>query len=206
MALGLSLAFASAGCGSGGRSSTGATIPASPPTTTAPATSPGATTNGAAALQAEAASAAAGDIPDNQIFLTFHNHRAGYLMKYPEGWAQRGSGGSVTFRDKNNVVRAVVSKGPAWTRASVQSDVRALQGARVQSPPQAITLSGRPAFKVVYRTVSAPNPVTGKRVTLSVDRYYVWKQGRRAVLDLGCPVGVDNVDAYRLISESFRWS
>jgi hypothetical protein len=26
------------------------------------------------------------------------------------------------------------------------------------------------------------------------------------VLDLGCPVGVDNVDAYRLISESFRWS
>jgi hypothetical protein len=54
--------------------------------------------------------------------------------------------------------------------------------------------------------VSAPNPVTGKRVTLSVDRYYVRKQGRRAVLDLGAPVGVDNVDAYRLISESFRWS
>ena len=88
----------------------------------------------------------------------------------------------------------------------MQADLRALQGARVQSSPQAITLSGRTAFKVVYRTVSAPNPVTGKRVTLSVDRYYVWKQGRRAVLDLGCPVGVDNVDAYRLISESFRWS
>ena len=206
MVLGLSLAFASAGCGSGGRSSTGATIPASSPTTTAAATSPGATTNGAAALRAEAASAAAGDIPDNQIFLTFHNHRAGYSMKYPEGWAQRGSGGSVTFRDKNNVIRAVVANGPAWTRAGVQSDIRALKGAQLRGTPQAITLSGRPAFKVVYRTVSAPNPVTGKRVTLSVDRYYVWKQGRRAVLDLGCPVGVDNVDAYRLISESFRWS
>src|SRR6266516_3934612 len=205
MAFGLSLAVASAGCGSGGRSSTGATFPTSPPTTTAAATSPGATTNGAAALQAEAASAAAGDIPDNQIFLTFHNHRAGYLMKYPEGWAQRGAGASVTFRDKNNVIRAVVSEGPAWTRASVQSDVRALKGAQLRGTPQAITLSGRPAFKVVYRTVSAPNPVTGKRVTLSVDRYYVWKQGRRAVLDLGCPLGVDNVDAYRLISESFRW-
>ena len=205
MVLGLSLAFASAGCGSGGRSSTGETIPASPPTTTAAATSPGAT-SGAAALQAEAASAAAGDIPDNQIFLTLHNPSVGYSMKYPEGWAQRGSGGSVTFRDKNNVIRAVVSKGPAWTRASVQSDVRALRGAQLRGAPQAITLSGRPAFKVVYRTVSAPNPVTGKRVTLSVDRYYVWKQGRRAVLDLGCPVGVDNVDAYRLISESFRWS
>jgi hypothetical protein len=206
MVLGLILAFASAGCGSGGRSSTGATIPASQPTTTAAATRPGATTNGAAALQAEAASAAAGDIPDNQIFLTFHNHRAGYLMKYPEGWAQRGSGDSVSFRDKNNVIRAVVSQGPAWTRASVQSDVRALKGTKLRSTPQAITLSGRPAFKVVYRTVSAPSPVTGKRVTLSVDRYYVSKQGRRAVLDLGAPVGVDNVDAYRMISESFRWS
>jgi hypothetical protein len=127
-------------------------------------------------------------------------------MKYPEGWAQQGSGDSVSFRDKNNIIRAVVSAGSAWTRASVQADVRALKGARAHGAPQAITLSGRPAFKVVYRTVSAPNPVTGKRVTLTVDRYYLWKPGRHAVLDLGSPVGVDNVDAYRLISESFRWS
>src|SRR5436305_11175949 len=142
MVLGLSLAVASAGCGSGGRSSTGSTIPASPPTTTAPATSSGARTDGAAPLQAEAGSAAAGDIPDNQIFLTFHNNRAGYLMKYPEGWAQRGSGAGVTFRDKNNVIRAVVSEGPPWTRASVQSDVRALKGAQLRRTPQAITLTG----------------------------------------------------------------
>src|SRR5947209_13219171 len=97
---------------------------------------------GPAALQGEAASAAAGDIPDNQIFLTFHNRRAGYSMKYPEGWAQRGSGGNVTFRDKNNVIRAVVSKGPAWTRASVQSEVRALKGMQLRGTPQAVTLSG----------------------------------------------------------------
>ncbi len=127
-------------------------------------------------------------------------------MKYPEGWAQQGSAANVTFRDKNNVIRAVVAKGRAWTRASVTADARALTGARVQGAPQAITLAGRPAFKVVYKTVSAPNPVTGKRVTLSVDQYYLWKQGRRAVLDLGCPLGVDNVDAYRVISQSFRWS
>ncbi len=194
-----------AGCGSGGRSVAPPTTTVAPATTTAPATV-ATTTSGAGALQAEANATAAGDIPDNQVFLVFRDARAGYSMKYPEGWAQQGSRGSVSFRDKNNVIRAVVSAGAAWTRASVQADLRALQGARVQSSPQAITLSGRPAFKVVYRTVSAPNPVTGKRVTLSVDRYYVWKQGRRAVLDLGCPVGVDNVDAYRLISESFRWS
>jgi hypothetical protein len=183
-----------------------ATTPTSPPTTTAATTSPGTTTNGAAALQAEAASAAAGDIPDNQIFLTFRNPRARYSLKYPEGWAQQGSGGSVTFHDKNNIIRAVVTTGPVWTRATVQSDAHALKGAQMRGAPQAISLSGRPAFKVVYRTVSAPNPVTGKRVTLSVDRYYLWRRGHRAVLDLGAPVGVDNVDAYRLISESFRWS
>src|SRR5581483_2906971 len=130
------------------------------------------TTSGAGALQAEANATSAGDIPDNQVFLLFRDGRAGYSMKYPEGWTQQGSGNNVSFRDKNNVIRAVVSAGAAWRRANVQADLRALHGAQVQSSPQAITLSGRPAFKVVYRTVSAPNPVTGKRVTLSVDRYY----------------------------------
>jgi hypothetical protein len=191
MVLGLSLVLAGAGCGSSTQSS-------SPATTT--------TSTGPGALQGEAASAAAGDIPDNQVYLAFHNASAHYSMKYPEGWAQQGSGGTVTFRDKNNIVRAVVTAGPAWTAASVQSDANALKGAHLQGAPQAISLSGRPAFKVVYRTVSAPNPVTGKRLTLTVDRYYVSAQGRRAVLDLGCPLGVDNVDAYRLISESFGWS
>ena len=68
------------------------------------------------------------------------------------------------------------------------------------------TISGRPAFKIVYSTESAPNAVTGKQVKLVVDRYYLWKGGRRAVVDLGTPQGVDNVDAYRLMIESFRWS
>ena len=65
--------------------------------------------------------------------------------------------------------------------------------------------TGRPTFKVVYSTESSPNEVTGKRVTLVVDRYYLWTAGRRAVVDLGTPQGVDNVDAYRLMIESFRW-
>ncbi|HEY4411610.1 MAG TPA: PsbP-related protein, partial [Gaiellaceae bacterium] len=183
--LGAAVVIAAAGCGSGGKHAT------PPPTTkTTATTTTAATTSGAGALQAEANATAAGDIPDNQVFLVFHDARAGYSMKYPEGWAQQGAADSVVFRDKNNAIRAVVSAGAPWTRAEVQADVRALKGAHVQGSPQAITLSGRPAFKVVYRTVSAPSPVTGKRVTLTVDRYYVSKQGRRAVLDLGSPVGV----------------
>jgi hypothetical protein len=171
------------------------------PTTHATTTSPAG--SGPGALQAEANSAAAGDIPDNQVFLVFSNRIGGYSMKYPEGWAQLGSGARVTFRDKNNIVRVVVARGAAPTAASVRTG---LKGARFQGRPQRMTISGRPAFKVVYSTVSAPNAVTGKRVRLVVDRYYLWRGGRRAVVDLGTPRGVDNVDAYRMMIESFRWS
>jgi len=186
----------------------GASHQAQPPATSTSgggATTPSTSTGGPGALQAEANATAAGDIPDNQVFLVFRNGAAGYSMKYPEGWAQRGSGKRVTFRDKNNIVRIVLSSGAAPTKASVQADVGGLTGASAQSGPQLMTLTHAKAFKVVYSTESAPNAVTGKRVKLVVDRYYVWKPGRLAVVDLGTPEGVDNVDAYRLMIESFRW-
>ena len=71
--------------------------------------------------------------------------------------------------------------------------------------PRQLTIAGTPALALVYATQSAPNPVTGKRVTLVVDRYYLAHRGKLAVVDLGTPEGVDNVDAYRLMIESFRW-
>jgi hypothetical protein len=174
-------------------------------TTTAPRHTPTQpTTPSPSALQAEANSAAAGDIPDNQVFLVFHDSAGGYSMKYPEGWAQQGSGRRVTFRDKNNIVRVVIAAS-APTAAAVRRQLAKLGGARLQSGPQRLTLAGRPALKVAYRTVSRPNAVTGKRVTLTVDRYYLSHAGAEAIVDLGTPVGVDNVDAYRLMIESFRW-
>jgi hypothetical protein len=189
------VAVAAGGCGS-------STHTAAQSTSTA-ATS--ANPSGPGALQAEANSAAAGDIPDNQVFLVFRNDHAGYSMKYPEGWAQRGSGRSVVFRDKNNIARIVVATGPALSKASVARELRRQKGVRVIAAPQAISGSGKPLLKAVYSTESTPNSVTGKRVTLVVDRYYLWNGGRRAIVDLGTPQGVDNVDAYRLMIESFRW-
>ena len=125
-------------------------------------------------------------------------------MKTPEGWTQSGSGKNVTFRDKNNIVRVVVAQGPAPTVASVGQELASLKGARVESPPAALKIGGLPAVKAVYSTTSAPNPVTGKSVKLIVDRYELGRGGKRATVDLGTPVGVDNVDAYRLMIESFR--
>src|SRR5262245_29457196 len=88
----IALSAGLAGCG-GSKSS------APPPTATGAHPPPPTTTSGSGpgALQAEATSAAAGDIPDNQVFLLFRNGGAHYAMKYPEGWAQKGSGGTVTF-------------------------------------------------------------------------------------------------------------
>jgi hypothetical protein len=193
-----------AGCG--GSSKSGAPIASStspktaPPAATRPSSSPS-----ASALQAEATSAATGDIPDNQVFIRFHDAVAAYSMKYPEGWAQQGRGARVTFRDKNNIVRIVVTAGAPSTAASVRADLRRLAGAHVQTGPRPLTISGARAFKVIYTTASAPNAVTGKRVTLRVDRYYLSHARKEAIVDLGTPVGVDNVDAYRLMIESFRW-
>ncbi len=148
---------------------------------------------------------ATGDIPDNQVFITFRNATGRYSLKYPEGWAQRGAGKTVTFRDKNNIVRVVVTAGalPSTTRA--RRDITRLHGAALRRGPRRVTIGGAPSLALVYSTQSAPNAVTGKRVTLVVDRYYLGHAGKVAIVDLGTPEGVDNVDAYRLMIESFRW-
>ena len=202
----VSLAAVVAGCG--GSTHKAATLPATQAATAQSTTTPRPSTTTASApgaLQAEANAAAAGDIPDNQVFLVFRNARTGYSMKYPEGWAQRGAGATVVFRDKNNIVRVDVSGGGVPTAAAIEQELRRLKGAHMVSAPQPTQLSGGRGYKVVYSTESAPNAVTGKRVTLIVDRYYLAHGGRRAVVDLGTPKGVDNVDAYRLMIESFRW-
>ncbi len=126
-------------------------------------------------------------------------------MKYPEGWAQKGSGSIATFRDKNNIVRVVIVSAPAPTVAGVRREIAKLPGAQVRSRPQPITVSGARVIKVVYATEGAQNPVTSKRVILVVDRYYLSHAGKEAIVDLGTPEGVDNVDAYRMMIESFRW-
>ena len=211
----LSVAAFAAGCGGGStdtasQTATQTTTPQPPPAATGASgkatAGPGSQSPGA--LTGEAQQAAAGDIPDNQLFLTFTDPAAGYSLKYPEGWAQRGTGARVTFQDKNNLVRITVSKGAGVSAGAAAAEMARL---RSQTPslrfeaPTELTVSGKPVVKVVYSTQSAPNPVTGKRVTLVVGRYYVPGAGKHAVVDLGTPQGVDNVDAYRMMIQSFRW-
>jgi len=200
----LALCLLFAACG--GSKTAAPTTSAAAPTT--PASTATTTAQPPNALQGEAQAAATGDIPDNQVYVVFSNTRAGYSIKYPEGWAQSGSGNRVTIYDKNNLVRTVVQPGGEPALAEVSAELRALKATTPSlrfQPPQRVRISGRPAIKVVYITESAPNPVTNKRVELTVDRYYLAQGGKRAIIDLGTPVGVDNVDGYRLMVQSFRW-
>jgi hypothetical protein len=190
------LVLAAAGCG-GGSKHAGASGGSAP--------SGG---GGPGALAADAKSAATGDIPDNQVFLTFRDPSAGYAIKYPEGWTRQGAARSVTFRDKNNLIRVVVAPGGPVSPAQAQADLAAL---RRQTPslragaPTTVALPGGSAIKLSYTTQGAQDPVTGKSVTLVVDRYVLARGGRRATIDLGTAKGVDNVDAYKLIARSFKW-
>jgi hypothetical protein len=161
------------------------------------------------AASAEAASAAQGDIPDNQVFLRYKNPGAGYSIKYPEGWAQNGSGNLVTFSDKGNSVQIAVTSGAAPTVASVTAELKkeaAKDPTLKPGTPQQMKVGPNQAVHVVYHVQGPADPVTGKKPTLMVDRYVLGNKGKVATVDQSSPVGVDNVDAYRLIIESFQWS
>ncbi len=185
-----------AGCGASGSSAGPATHGA------------GVTGRSPRPLSAEAQSAATGDIPDNQTFLRFRDAAGGYSMLYPEGWARRGPGPYVTFRDKDNLVRVLVARGPAPSLRAVAAELRR-EGVRDRTlragRARTVSLPAGPATKVTYSTLGAPNAVTGKRVELVVDRFVLARGGRVATVDLGTPKGVDNVDAYRMMIRSFRW-
>jgi hypothetical protein len=142
------------------------------------------------------------------VYLVFVNRSAGYSIKYPEGWTQSGSGNDASLHDKNNLVHIVITGGPAPTPASVAAQLQALKRSNPTltfSSSKVVQVASSPAVKATYTTQSPPDPVTGKRVTLIVDRYELGHSSRVAVVDLGTPKGVDNVDPYRKMIASFRW-
>ena len=202
-----------AGCGGGSSSSTSVSAP-SPPSTATTASTKSTTAkpscgSSTAAASSEAGSTAQGDIPDNQQFLTFKNRSAGYTSSYPQGWARSGNGDQVTFQDKSNTITIKVAPGPRPTPASVTAELKqeaATDPCLHAGSPQSTSAGANQVVKVTYTTEGQKSPVTGQRPKITVDRYVYFKGGKVATVDLATPVGVDNVDAYRMISESFRWS
>lgn len=152
-----------------------------------------------------------GDIPDNVAYVPYRNPSAGYSFTHPEGWARTEDGATVTFTDKLNGITADTTSLPApITVESVKrQEVPRLQ----QTQPafelrsvEAVTLPAGDGVKVVYRRNSAPDPVTGRQVRDEVEQYLVGAGGKAVRLALYGPVGADNVDAYRTVSQSLKLS
>jgi hypothetical protein len=153
---------------------------------------------------------AAGDIPDNQVYVPFAPPGAGVNVSVPQGWARSTDGPATVFTDKFNSVRIEVQPRPA---APDVASVKAVEVPQLQqsTPGFAITdvvsvqRKAGPAVLVRYRATSAPNPVTGRSVTEAVERYVFWNAGWEATLTLAGPQGADNVDPWRTVSDSLRW-
>jgi hypothetical protein len=133
-----------------------------------------------------------GDIPDNQAYVAYRGN--GYTVKVPEGWARTGTAGAVTFTDKLNSVR--IESQAAGAAASQPA------GAKVSTVSRP---AGR-AARITYVAKSAADPVTGRRVDDAVERYVFPHGGRAVVLTLSGPTTADNVDPWKLITSSLRWT
>jgi hypothetical protein len=209
-----------AGCSSGTKR---ATVP--PTTTTArssaasSSTARGSTTSRASACATTSAAAPAsggkdtnppGDIPDNQAFVAFSPPAGGYSIKVPEGWARTEGSDWVSFTDKLNTVRLqLVGAARAPTLASAEAnEVPALAATAPcfqAGTVKTVSRQAGPAVLITYRADAPADPVTGKVVHDDVERYELWRGGTEAIITLSGPAGSDNVDPWRLITNSFSW-
>jgi hypothetical protein len=167
-----------------------------------------------------------GDIPDSTVFVPFHADGGRMTIRVPEGWARRTSASGVSFSDKLNSVSLswFQASAPPTARSGRTKDASELRRTErafrlhqvlVCSPSCSIPYSTAPidvnlpagrAVVITYGANSAPNSVTGKQYRLEVLRFEFYRGGTEAALTLSGPVGSDNVDPWRLIAESFRWT
>jgi hypothetical protein len=151
-----------------------------------------------------------GDIPDNTAFVAFRPQSGQYEIKVPEGWARTATANAVSFTDRLNTVRVeTIAASSAPTIASARAgEVPAIQAASQRFSLQKVSMVRRKAGDAVlitYRADSPVDPVTNKVVPDEVERYEFWKAGTEAIVTLSGPVGADNVDPWRTVTDSFRW-
>lgn len=151
-----------------------------------------------------------GDIPDSQVFITYSSASGGYEIKVPEGWGRTTNGTDVTFVDKFDGVQLSVNK--ASSPPTVES-VKSSQAADLEKTGKAVQInsikevntSSGPAILIKYYSNSEADPVTAKKVRLENNSYIYYTNGKIAMLRLWAPLGADNVDQWKLMSDSFRW-
>ena len=186
----------------------------STPVTSVPGTSSSATsvnTTVAGAVDPNAPEVGApGDIPDNQVFVPYKDTGGRYVVSVPEGWARTDLANGASFTDKNNIITVeAMAMSTAPTVASVKAnDVPNLSKLKgfVLGDVTVVKRTAGDAVLVTFFADSAPNAVTGKSITVAVERYEFWKNGVAVVLTLDGAKGADNVDPWRKVTDSFAFS
>jgi len=136
----------------------------------------------------------AGDIPDNQAYVAYSPPGAGYSVKVPEGWARTSAGGATTFTDKLNSIRME-------STPSAAAPTKVSGGAT-----STVARTAGPAVRIVFGADSTPDPVTGRVHRNTVERYVFLHQGKAVVLTLTGPKGADNVDPWKIVTNSLRFT
>jgi hypothetical protein len=153
----------------------------------------------------------AGDIPDNQAFVAYAPPGGGYSVKVPEGWGRSRAGGATTFSDKLNSIRleTAPAKAPLTVAEARRKEVPALaktvRGFSAGGVTQ-VKRSAGPAVKITYLAQAKADPVTGKATREAVERYVFFHKGRDVVVTLSGPKGADNVDPWRTVTDSVRYT
>jgi hypothetical protein len=188
------LAVGAAGCGSSSSSSS----------SKAPVASAGGT-------KTTAEVSPAGDIPDNQAYVAYSPPGGGYSVKVPEGWARTSTGGVTSFTDKLNQVqmqtqpaKAALTAGAAQS-SEVPKLANSVKGFKAGSVSTVTRKAGK-AVRITYQSSSAVDPVTGRSSTQAVERYVFFHNGKDVVLTLSGPKGADNVDPWRIVTDSLHYT
>jgi hypothetical protein len=150
-----------------------------------------------------------GDIPDNQVFIPFTAPDGTYTVKVPEGWARTEAGGVVTFTDNYN---SIALRSSAASTAPTVESVTTDGLTDVSSDPTFTLIDVKPVQRksgegviATYEIGSAPNAVTGKKALLAVERYVFFHNGTVVTMTLSGAKGADNVDPWRIVSDSLTW-
>jgi hypothetical protein len=153
----------------------------------------------------------AGDIPDNQAYVAYAPPGGGFTVKVPEGWSRSSAGGAVVFTDKLNAIRVETkaARAPLTARDARQADLPKLASSVSGFRPGRVTTVARKAgtaLRITYLAKAKPDPVTGKTGQDAVERYVFFHNGKDVILTLSGPKGADNVDPWKIVTDSVTWS
>ena len=207
--LAVGVAAAIAGCGSSNSSASGSQPAASSSVASSATNSP--TTISAGVNPNAPETLPPGDIPDTIAYVPYAVPGHGLTFSTPEGWSRRRTPNGVIFTDKLNTVQLVDThaSGPITVASAQQTEVPKLAATLKGFKLQSVSVVSRPAGQAVtikYLGYSTPDPVTGKFGVLAFERYEFFHRGHEVSLVLSSPLGSDNVDPWRNVTSSLRFT